>query len=158
MIKLLSKLAFKFNLRRYIKAVLEGSVGGPVACNTCKLAVTYAQSMLEANATRVEILDEMKGLCNLIPSTGGEVGGSLTTSNCPTLIILRLFLLPLLLLLPLLITPPPLPSSPPPPPPPSPPHLTPPSPCASSLCIHPKHKSCSGFSDLNSSACSQRPS
>jgi hypothetical protein len=26
------------------------------------------------------------------------------------------------------------------------------------LCIHPKHKSCSGFSDLNSSACSQRPS
>jgi len=28
--------------------------------------------MLEANATRVQILDEMKGLCNLIPSTGGE--------------------------------------------------------------------------------------
>ena len=28
--------------------------------------------MLAENATRVEILDEMKSLCNLIPTRGGE--------------------------------------------------------------------------------------
>lgn len=48
------------------------AVGGPVACNTCKLAVTYAKSMLAENATRAEILGEMKSLCNLIPTRGGE--------------------------------------------------------------------------------------
>jgi len=59
--------------RHGIKAALESAAeGGPVACNTCKLAVTYAKSLLAQNATRSEILDEMKGLCNLIPSKGGE--------------------------------------------------------------------------------------
>lgn len=48
------------------------AVGGPVACNTCKLAVTYAKSMLAENATRVQVLDEMKSLCDLIPNRGGE--------------------------------------------------------------------------------------
>ena len=42
--------------------------------NTCKLAVTYAKSMLATNATRAEILDEMKSLCDLIPTRGGRVG------------------------------------------------------------------------------------
>ena len=40
--------------------------GGPYT------AVSYAKSMLAQNATQVQILDEIKGLCDLIPT---KVGG-----------------------------------------------------------------------------------
>lgn len=45
---------------------------GGAACSACRLGVSYAKSLLESNATRAAILDEVKGLCELIPSKGGE--------------------------------------------------------------------------------------
>ena len=45
---------------------------GGAACSACRLGVSYAKSLLESNATRAAILDQVKGLCELIPSKGGE--------------------------------------------------------------------------------------
>ena len=45
---------------------------GGAACSACKLGVSYAKSLLESNATRAAILEQVKGLCELIPSKGGE--------------------------------------------------------------------------------------
>jgi phytepsin len=47
------------------------SVSGGL-CSACELGVSYAQSLLERNATRVVILDEVKRVCDLIPDTNGE--------------------------------------------------------------------------------------
>ena len=64
-------LAEKHGIRGAFETT-EENVGGPLACHTCKVAVKYAKSMLAENATRVEILNEMKSLCDLIPTRGGE--------------------------------------------------------------------------------------
>ena len=45
---------------------------GRAACSACELAVGYAEKMLEQNATRGSILTEMKRVCDLVPSRGGE--------------------------------------------------------------------------------------
>ena len=45
---------------------------GGAACSACRLGVSYAKSLLESNATRAAILEQVKGLCELIPSKGGE--------------------------------------------------------------------------------------
>ena len=43
-----------------------------VSCSACRLGVSYAKSLLASNATRAAILEQVKSLCELIPSKGGE--------------------------------------------------------------------------------------
>ena len=64
-------LAEKHGIRVALEATKTG-VQGHLTCLTCKTAVTYAKSLLAENATRTEILNEMKSLCDLIPTRGGE--------------------------------------------------------------------------------------
>ena len=48
------------------------STASGVSCSACRLGVSYAKSLLASNATRAAIIDQVKGLCELIPSKGGE--------------------------------------------------------------------------------------
>ena len=43
-----------------------------ISCSACELGVSYAKSLLSANATRAAILEQVKSLCDFIPSKGGE--------------------------------------------------------------------------------------
>jgi len=44
----------------------------PASCRACEMAVAYAQSLIKTNVTRALILNELKSLCDHIPSKGGE--------------------------------------------------------------------------------------
>lgn len=50
----------------------DSSFDTSVSCSACRMGVSYAKSLLASNATRAAILDQVKGLCELIPSKGGE--------------------------------------------------------------------------------------
>jgi phytepsin len=52
--------------------LFDSSVTGQASCAACELGVNYAKTLLASNATRSLILGEVKTLCSLIPSKGGE--------------------------------------------------------------------------------------
>lgn len=47
------------------------SLRGPIACTACKTVVNYAQNMLAQNLTEKVIVNEVKRVCDMVPSYGG---------------------------------------------------------------------------------------
>jgi phytepsin len=49
----------------------RGSLAGSIACQACTTIVDYAQNMLAQNLTQEIIVNEVKRVCDMVPSTGG---------------------------------------------------------------------------------------
>ena len=61
----------------------SSSFEGQIACTACKTVVNYAQDMLAQNVTEKIIVNEVKRVCDMVPSVGGTA--SVDCDNIPNM-------------------------------------------------------------------------